>query len=105
MKIAHWVVLFLITMGPPSKGAQQVALTPKELQAALASNPQGSEAERLAERIRDYLGKENIVKGVPKIDGLWVAWAIETPAPQGILEVASEDGKFNLKLTRVGTTN
>ena len=103
MKIAHRIVLLLVTMGSPALGAP---LTPRELQEALGSNPQGSEAERLAERIRDSFGKESVLKGaVPKIDGLWVGWAIETPVAQGVPEVVSADGKFNLKLTRVGATN
>ena len=35
--------------------AQEAALTPKSLQAALEAKPSGAEADRLAARIRDVL--------------------------------------------------
>jgi hypothetical protein len=59
MKIAHRVLLLLVTMGSPAFGAP---LTPRELQDALGSRPQGSEDDRLAERMRDYFGKENVLR-------------------------------------------
>src|SRR4030095_3712310 len=106
MKIDHWSVLLFVTIAALAFAAQQVPLTPKERQPALASPPQGSEAERRAERIREYFGKENVLKGgTPRIDGLLAAWAIEIAGASGIPQVVSEDGKFNLKLARVGTTD
>jgi enterochelin esterase-like enzyme len=106
MKIDLSALLLFITVGVLAFAAQQAPLTPKELQAALASSPRGSEADQLAERIREYFGKENVLKGAtPRIDGLLAAWAIEIPETSGIPQVVSEDGKFSLKLARVGTTN
>ena len=54
--------------------AQDSALTHGELREALKAKPQGEEAARLADRIRGWFGKENLVKGPPpKLDGLAVA--------------------------------
>lgn len=85
--------------------ADEPALTPKSLGDALAARPSGSEADKLAERIRGYFGKDNLAKGPgPKIDELTVAWAVEAadaPAPPRVL---SSDGSFTLPLVRVGDT-
>lgn len=78
-------------------------LTPRALQEALAAKPSGAEADRLAERIRETFGKNNLAQGPgPKTDELTVAWALEAPAPP---RVVSDDGKFSLPLARVGGTN
>jgi enterochelin esterase-like enzyme len=85
------------------------ALTPISLQTALAAKPEGSEAERLAERIRTYFGgSEALVKGAPaKIDELTVAWALEAPqlaANAPVPRVAWDPGNYNLPLTKIGTS-
>ena len=86
--------------------AQEAPLTPKTLQAALAARPAGADAERLAERIRAYFGKNDMARGPrQKTDELTVAWAIEAPESAGTVRVVSEDGKFALPLVRVGSTN
>ena len=90
---------------------QEDQLTPKSLQAALAAKPRGAEAEKLASRVREYFGKEisDQSKGAaPKVDELTVAWAIEIPEAPGAKaapRVSSSDAKFQLSLTRVGSTN
>lgn len=99
--------------------AQEPALTPKSLQAALAAKPEGAEAERLAERIRGYFGGgENLQKGgAPKFDDLAVAFALEAPpleawaraSPQAAANapaprVVADVGGFSLPLTKVGTS-
>ena len=55
------------------------SLTPESLRAALKAKPTGTQAEQLAEQIRQYFGgKENLQKGpAPKVEGLLAAWAIE----------------------------
>src|SRR5688572_456087 len=87
--------------GPP--------LDPRSLAAALAANPGGAEAERLAERIRSYFGGRDVLtRGAPaRADELTVAFAIEVPNPPltGPLPRAVADhGMFTLPLTKVGTT-
>jgi enterochelin esterase-like enzyme len=83
-------------------------LTPKSLQAALAAKPEGAEAEALADRIRAYFGgREALLKGgVPKIDELTVAWALEAPqlAPNVTPHVMADVGSLNLPMVKVGTT-
>jgi enterochelin esterase family protein len=86
-------------------------LTPTTLSAALAANPQGAEADRLADRIRSFFGgSEALQKGAaPKIDELTVAWAVElatTPPPGKAAppRVVADVSGFNFPLARVGTT-
>ena len=68
--------------GAVTTTAQDAAgLTPKTLQAALEAKPSGAEADRLAERIRDYFGGAEALAtgGAAKIDDVLVAFAIEAP--------------------------
>ncbi|PYV02905.1 MAG: enterochelin esterase [Acidobacteria bacterium] len=84
---------------------QEEALTPSSLMAALAAQPAGAQAEKLAERIRAAFGKENLLKGAPpRIEDQTVAWAIEAPGAAGAPKVVSEDGTFSMTLARIGTT-
>ena len=87
---------------------QESPLTPQSLQAELARKPSGADAERLAERVRSYFGKDisDAAKGAaPKIDDLTVAWAIELPNASVAPRVSSDTAKFLLPLTRIGNTN
>src|SRR5437870_5457470 len=84
-------------------------LTPKTLATALAAQPTGADADRLAERVRaDFGGRETLMKGAPpKIDELTVAWAIESPLLPATVtpRVAADVGNgFVLSLTPIGTT-
>lgn len=82
------------------------SLTPKALQKALAGKPKGSEADKLAEEIRAWFGKDALMKGAPaKTEDLAVAWAIELPNANATPRVVSLDGKFALPLTRIGNTD
>jgi len=91
--------------------AQEAPFTPKALEAALAANPTGEQAEALAAQLRKAFGPDigNLAKlPAPKIDELSVAWAIEVPnAPTGAgaPRVVADDGKFTLALRRVGATD
>jgi enterochelin esterase-like enzyme len=87
---------------------QDAPLTPKALEAALAANPTGEQAEALAAQLRKTFGPDigNLAKlPAPKIDELSVAWAIEVPNAPAAPKVVSDDGKFSLALRRVGNTN
>src|SRR5262245_15446957 len=89
--------------------AQETApLTPKSLQAALAAKPEGTEAEKLAERIRTYFGgSESLLKGPPpKIDELTVVWAVEAPqlAANVTPRVVADVGYLNAPMVKVGTS-
>ena len=105
------LVAIQLSVGAHSARAQDGApLTPKSLQAALDAKPAGTEAERLAERIRAYFGGVEALSqgGAAKIDDLLVAFAIEAPTPDSNAptpRVASDAVLFAMPLTRVGTTN
>jgi enterochelin esterase-like enzyme len=83
-------------------------LTPKTLQAALAAKLEGTDAEKLADRIRAYFaGSESLLKGgAPKIDELTVAWALEAQqVPANVTpRVVADVGALNLPMVRVGTS-
>jgi enterochelin esterase family protein len=86
--------------------ADEEKLTPAKLSARLAARPAGDDAEKLAEAVRSWFGKDNLTRGPnPKIDGLEVAWAIEAPAAKAAPEIVSADGAFRQPLVRVGTTD
>jgi enterochelin esterase-like enzyme len=85
---------------------QEPKLAPKTLQAALAAKPTSTEADKLAEQIRAWFGKEELLKGAPpKTDDLTVAWAIEAPNAKAVPRVISSDAKFILPLNRIGNSD
>jgi hypothetical protein len=95
----------------PQRPAADPALDPKTLEAALEAQPQGAEAERLADRIRSaFGGRDALVRGAaPKIDELSVAWALELaeppPANASGPRVSRDTGATNYPMERVGATN
>jgi enterochelin esterase family protein len=98
-----WSGLLLISL---AFAYQDAALTPKSLQKALETKPTGAEAEKLAEQIRAYFGKDALLRGpAAKVDELTVAWAIEVAGATREPKVVSNDGKFGLALARVGNTD
>jgi len=104
----------LLPAGAGAVDEKAAALTPQSLKAKLEAKPSGDDAEALAERLRGWFGKNNLLVGAaPKVDGLEVAWAIEAPGAQ-TAEVISVDGSaavathpvdFRLALGRVGKTS
>jgi enterochelin esterase family protein len=105
LRIAFLLSLgLLVTARAGAADAKAEALTPRSLSAKLATKPAGDQAEALAEQVRNWFGKKNMLIGpAPKVDGLEVAWAIEAPGAQAA-EIIAEDGKFRLQLVRLGTT-
>src|SRR5712691_9520660 len=113
MKFSPAILVGILLCGVMGAAQQRPAvdwvLNPKTLEAALAANPQGAEAERLADRIRSaFGGRDALLRGAaPKIDELSVAWALElaeslpnTAAPR----VARDTGNANYPMAQVGTT-
>lgn len=98
-------ICLLFAATAPLLAADEPALTPKSLGEALAARPSGSEAEKLADRIRGYFGKDNLPlgRGV-KVDELTVAWAVEAPEAPAPPRVVSADGSYTLPLLHVGGT-
>src|SRR4051794_6253577 len=86
--------------------AQEAALTPKTLQAALEKRGEGADAERLADRIRAYFGgTEVLTRGAPpKVEELTVAWALEAPQlpPNVTPRVVADVGSLNIPMVKVG---
>jgi enterochelin esterase-like enzyme len=109
VKLVALLVLALVAATPARAQDAAPPFTPKSLEAALAAAAEGSDGERLAERIRAYFGgSELLAKGAaaPKIDELTVAWAIEVPplaanAPPPT--VVSDAVHFTMRLTKVGS--
>ena len=88
--------------------AQEAPLTVRSLERALASKPEGAEAEALAQRIRALFGPDiaNPARPAgPKVDELVVAWAIEAPNAAAPPRIVSDQTQFAFPLTRVGATN
>ena len=107
MKLSGLVVAAWCVCGVAA-AQDTTSLTPRTLQAALATKPEGAEAEKLAERIRAYFGgSESLMKGAaPKIDELAVAWAFEVQQlpPNAVTRVVADVGSLNLPLVKVGTS-
>jgi len=114
MKFSTTLLVGLLFFGLAGAAQQPPAgdqtFDPKTLGTALAENPQGADAERLADRIRSaFGGRDALLRGgAPKIDELSVAWAIELPEPPtsnaGAPRVARDTGNTSYPMVRVGTT-
>lgn len=94
-------------------GAIQAALTPPELETALADladhAPNGdapnARAEALAARVRALFGPEHLHAGPDAVvQDLAVAWALESEGAEGV-RVVADDGSFALPLVRLGGTD
>lgn len=106
----HAVLVAGFVLYTSAASAQEApTLDPRSLAAALAANPSGADADRLADRIRAYFGgREVLMRGAPaRVDELSVAFAIEAstlpatgPGPRAV----ADHGMFNLPLTKVGTS-
>jgi enterochelin esterase-like enzyme len=105
------VVLVLCAAAAGAQTAPQPPLTVKELAAALGANPQGDDATRLADRIREAFGGRNaLLRGLPpKIDETTVAWAIELaealPPEAARPAVVRDVGNTRYPMTRLDGTN
>ncbi|MBV9863715.1 MAG: hypothetical protein JO316_00040 [Abitibacteriaceae bacterium] len=96
----------LITVTTVGVKAQEPPLTPEGLRAALAARPTGEQATQLADKVRNWFGRDNLAKGPrPKVAGLDTAWAIEAAGDNIAPAVVAADGAFRLPLTRIGTTD
>jgi len=109
MKLSAMLVAAALSVPLVVRAQEAPALDPKALSAALAANPAGPEADRLADRIRTaFGGRDILLRGAPaRVDELTVAFAIEIanpgaggPPPRAV----ADHGMFNLPLVRVGTT-
>ena len=88
-------------------GSTETALDVRSLETALAANPQGAEAEGLAERIRQaFGGRDALLRGAqPLIDGTTVAWAVERPeGDQRPPRILRPYGNRSYPMRQVGTT-
>jgi enterochelin esterase family protein len=127
LKVLAPLASLAIAVGTLTGGmsAQEGSLTPAALQAALAAQPQGADADRLAERIRTaFGGAESLQKGAnPIVDQRSVAWAVDVPSLAKLPpppppaaggrggrgnplapRVVDDSGPFGVAMTRVGTS-
>src|SRR5262249_8440734 len=101
-----WLTILGALLFSLQSAVPQEPLNPSALRAAIAINPKGEDADKLADRIREYFGREEILKGpAPKIDELTVAWALETAPNQPAPKVVGDTSKMLVPLTRIGTSN
>ena len=99
------LVLFSTLAHAQNQTQNQVAsLTPQGLKTELAARPVGENAAKLAERVRGWFGNEIKTGAKPKVDGLDVAWAIETAATKAP-EIVARNGAFRFPLMRLGTSD
>ena len=112
MRASVLLAALLLAGWRPAYAQQSAPLTPQALDAALNAAPQGAEAERLADRVREWFGgSDRLLAGsaAPKVEGLQVAWAIEVPgsgpADTEVPIVESDAVHFTRRLTRIGTTD
>ena len=113
MKCAVALVLTGIAFGVHTAIAQDATpLTPRSLEAALAENPKGAAAERLAGRVRQsFGGREALLHGAqPLIDELSVAWAIDLPdwkptTARPVPRIWRPVGNAGFDMTRIGETS
>jgi enterochelin esterase-like enzyme len=104
------IVLCGVVGVAPQRPATDPALDPNTLEASLAANPQGAEAERLADRIRStFGGRDALLRGAaPRIDELRVAWALELAEPlppnATLPRVVRDTGETRYPMVQVGTT-
>jgi enterochelin esterase-like enzyme len=82
-------------------------LTPTKLALALDRLGDGSaEAHDLAERVREWFGREELKNGPdPMVDELTVAWALEAPGDDARARVLADDNSFALPLRRLGESD
>src|SRR6186997_1004279 len=112
MRASVLLATLLLTGSTPAHAQPSAPLTPQALEAALNATPQGADAERLADRVREWFGgSDRLLAGsaAPKVEGLQVAWAIEVPAGGSadteVPIVESDAVHFTRRLTRIGTTS
>lgn len=107
MRVIVPLFLSATLFASPAVAQQAPAIDVKSLEIALAANPQGAEAERLADQIREaFGGRDALLRGPqPIIDETTVAWAIERPdggsSPPRVLRPA---GSGSYRMSQVGTT-
>ena len=104
------VVALLVATTPYASvavGQQAAAVDVRSLETALAANPQGAEAERLADRIREaFGGRDALVRGAqPLIDETTVVWAIERPGGEEVPpRILRPSGNRSYPMSQVGTS-
>ena len=98
-----------LAVAAPAAARHAPALSAQVLERELTATPTGPDADRLAERIREWFGgREALLAGAgPKVEGLTVAWAVELPLPvatNAVPLVGSDGVHFSRRMTRVGAT-
>jgi enterochelin esterase-like enzyme len=85
--------------------AAQDRPTVKEIKNALEKKQKPEETEKLATRLRDWFGADNLKKGPnPKVEKMDTLWAIEAPAPP-MLVLRVEETEQKVPMVRLGETN
>jgi enterochelin esterase-like enzyme len=107
MKKALWLLAAALLAGSlsPARAQENRPITSSELKAALEKNPQGADAEALANRLRATLGAENLKNGTApaRMEGVWTVMALETT--EGKPRVAQLGNIRGWELQRIGETN
>ena len=100
--------LFILAMScAMPAAAQESPLTPMRLAQILGLGVKDDQAAGLADKIRAMVGKNNLATGAnPKVEGLYVAWAVESPGLKSAPSVVALAGGGlvpPMPATRVGS--
>src|SRR2546423_7899962 len=83
-------IMLTLAMLTPVMSSAQEPLTVRDLAIAIGNGIREESAPKLADQIRTMFGRDNLQRGAnPKVDGLWVAWAIEAPGAKSVAIVSS----------------
>lgn len=111
MKIASLVAVSVVILASRVAAQPAPSLDLSVLEASLAGNPQGADAENLANQVRQaFGGREALIAGpAPLVDEVTVAWAIEIPgftSGQGMRSprVWRPVGTVSYPMRQIGTT-
>lgn len=107
MNVTFRSLVFTALFASAAAAQQAPALDVRTLERALADNPQGTEAERLADQIRQaFGGRDALMRGPqPLIDETTVIWAIERAVEgQANPSVVRPTGNASYPLRQIGST-
>jgi enterochelin esterase family protein len=96
-------MLAVLLAQAPAKPEPPPPLGVRELRAALAARPAGTQAAELADKLRRWLGKDLTEGDAARAEGTDVAFAIEAPGARDGA-VISLDGQQRFRLEPVGET-
>jgi enterochelin esterase-like enzyme len=103
MQRLGWVLVFIAAL-PPTSGAQSPR-TRGELLAVMKERGPAGWTEELAAQIRALIPEQQLQRGAVDAQHLTALWTIDAGSLGDAPRVVSDDGRFSLQMTRVGTSS